>query len=321
MNESFDSTEKNKPVKLTGWTNVAIEGTRAWWGYKFEDDGNSAAKVTAYDSKVAPGEGSDCQMVLITPPLDYVNAASQILTFRIMGQNLLENQSDELSVMYLDLADGELYAQTLDGMSIPATADENDTWVDYVVDLSGKELADVFFIGFKFKSTRGVDNAAVYYVDDVTWGRTDVPQIKPAQSSVSETAEVNTPKEIALSAVGLNLTENIKLSISGNNPSRFSLDKTTLPAEGGDFVVTFNSDEVGVHSAYIVLESAGAPVAYIDIEVNNTSGVTTITADANGLYNVYNVLGVKVKSTHDASELRELPAGIYIVNNKKLVIK
>jgi len=148
-----------------------------------------------------------------------------------------------------------------------------------------------------------------------------VPQIKPAQSSVYETAEVNTPKEIALSAVGLNLTENIKLSISGNNPSRFSLDKTTLPAEGGDFVVTFNSDEVGVHSAYIVLESAGAPVAYIDIEVNNTSGVTTITADANGLYNVYNVLGVKVKSTRDASELRELPAGIYIVNNKKLVIK
>ncbi len=321
MNESFDSTEKNKPVKLTGWTNVAIEGTRAWWGYKFEDDGNSAAKVTAYDSKVAPGEGTDCQMVLVTPPLDYVNAASQILTFRIMGQNLLENQSDELSVMYLDLAEGELYAQTLDGMSIPATADENDTWVDYVVDLSGKDLADVFFIGFKFKSTRGVDNAAVYYVDDVTWGRTDVPQIKPAQSTVSETAEVNTPKEIALSAVGLNLTENIKLSISGNNPSRFSLDKTTLPAEGGDFVVTFNSDEVGVHSAYIVLESAGAPVAYIDLEVNNTSGVTAITADANGLYNVYNVLGVKVKSTRDASELRELPAGIYIVNNKKLVIK
>jgi hypothetical protein len=260
-------------------------------------------------------------MLLVTPPLDYVNAASQILTFRIMGQNLLEDQTDELSVVYLDLADGELYTQTLDGMSIPSTADENNTWVDYVVDLSGKELADVFFIGFKFKSTRGVDNSAVYYVDDVTWGRTDVPQIKPVQSTVAETAQVNTPKEIALSVVGLNLTENIKLSVSGSNPSRFSLDKTSLPAEGGDFVVTFNSDEIGVHSADIVLESAGAPVAYIVIEVNNESGVNAITADAKGLYNVYNVLGVKVKTTSDASELRELPAGIYIVNNKKLVIK
>jgi hypothetical protein len=321
LNESFDTAEKNKPIKLTGWTNVAVEGSRAWWGYKFDDDSNSAAKVTAYDSKVASGEGTDCQMLLVTPPLDYINAASQILTFRIMGQNLLEDQTDELSVVYLDLADGELYTQTLDGMSIPSTADENNTWVDYVVDLSGKELADVFFIGFKFKSTRGVDNSAVYYVDDVTWGRTDVPQIKPVQSTVAETAQVNTPKEIALSVVGLNLTENIKLSVSGSNPSRFSLDKTSLPAEGGDFVVTFNSDEVGVHSADIVLESAGAPVAYIVIEVNNESGVNAITADAKGLYNVYNVLGVKVKTTSDASELRELPAGIYIVNNKKLVIK
>jgi hypothetical protein len=323
LNESFDSTTKNKPVQLTGWTNVAVEGTRAWWGYKFEDDGNSAAKVTAYDSKVAAGEESDCQMILITPPLDYDNAASQLLTFRIMGQNLSEDQTDELSVLYLDLADegGELYAQTLDGMSIPASSDENDTWVDYVVDLSDKQLAEVFFIGFKFTSTRGVDNSAVYYIDDVTWGRTDVPQIKPSVSSVSEIAKAGIAKEIALSAVGLNLTENIKLSISGTNASQFSLDKTSLPAEGGDFVVTFNSDEVSTHTAYVVLESAGAPVAYISLEVNNTSGVTAITTDENGLYNAYNVLGVKVLSTRDANELHTLAPGIYIVNGKKLVIK
>lgn len=51
------------------------------------------------------------------------------------------------------------------------------------------------------------------------------------------------------------------------------------------------------------------------------NGISIVTADAQGLYNIYNVSGVKVKSTRNVDEINNLPAGIYIVNGKKLYIK
>ena len=70
-----------------------MEGTRAWWGYTFPDydtdnAGEHAAKVTAYDSKVETGNETPCQMLLVTPALDFENAKSKYFTFRVMGQNM-----------------------------------------------------------------------------------------------------------------------------------------------------------------------------------------------------------------------------------------
>jgi hypothetical protein len=324
LNEDFSGIgDNNKPLSLQGWCNVAAEGTRAWWNYSFADDGNKAAKVTAYDSKVAAGESTDCQMLLVTPPLDFVNSASKILTFRVMGHNLLENQSDLLEVLYMDMADGELYTQAFKDLNIPATADYNDEWIDYVIDLENSELADVFFIGFRFTSSRGVDNSAIYYIDDVTYGRTDVPQIKPEVTEMAFETELNKSHQESVYVRGLNLTSNIKASIGGDNPSKFSLATTTLPAEGGELQFTFLSEEVGVHSAYIALESTGAPTAYILLTVNNKqgSGISAILPDANGKFTVVNTQGVTLLRTANATELQSLAPGIYIVNGKKYVVK
>jgi hypothetical protein len=327
LNESFDSVEKNKPISLERWLNVANEGTRAWWGYVFDDDeGNKAAKVTAYDSKVESGAGEACVMTLVTPPLDFVNAGSKILTFRVKGQNLTDDMTDKFEVLYMDLAGDELYTEVLnDSFDLPDTEDESGEWMDYIVDFSNSGLADTFFIGFRFSSTRGVDNSAIYYVDDVTWGRTDIPQIKPAQTEYTQYAFVNQPLTTTVSVGALNLTGDITLSMTGNNPSKFSLDKTTLPSTGGDVVVTFNSDVAGVHTANLVLEAEGAATAYVSFEVNclseDSGSVTAIAADGNGVFNVYNMLGVKVLTTTDAADLGKLTSGVYVVNGKKLVIK
>ena len=53
--------------------------------------------------------------------------------------------------------------------------DLNDEWQEFHVDLANQNIEDVFFMGFRFKSMRGSSHSAVYYVDDVTYGRTDVP--------------------------------------------------------------------------------------------------------------------------------------------------
>jgi len=93
MVEPFDAAVKNKPMKINRWLNVAQLGTRAWWGYVF-DDGEKTAKFTGYDFFAT--EDSRTLATLITPPLDYTNTAAdnRFLTFRIKGQNL----SDDIEI-------------------------------------------------------------------------------------------------------------------------------------------------------------------------------------------------------------------------------
>ncbi len=175
LNEKFDNITRNKPLALDRWTNSALEGTRAWWGYSFldydaESPNEKVAKVTAYDSKMESGSGTPAQMILVTPPLDFKNAAKKVFTFKVRGDYLMDNQTDKLELCYIDLADGKPYIQPLTECKMPCTKDESGKWYPYTVDLTNQEVADVFFMAFRFTSTRGADNAATYYIDDVTYG-------------------------------------------------------------------------------------------------------------------------------------------------------
>lgn len=176
LTETFDNIDRNKPLALDRWTNSAIVGTRAWWGYSFPDydqesPNEKVAKVTPYDSKMESGMGEPVQMMLVTPPLDFKNAKNNIFTFRVRGDYLQDNQTDKLELCYVDITEGEPYVQPLTECRMPCTKDESGKWYPYTVDLTGQQLADVFFMAFRFTSTRGCDNAATYYIDDVTYGR------------------------------------------------------------------------------------------------------------------------------------------------------
>lgn len=176
LTETFDNIDRNKPLALDRWTNSAIVGTRAWWGYSFPDydqesPNEKVAKVTPYDSKMESGMGEPVQMMLVTPPLDFKNAKNNIFTFRVRGDYLQDNQTDKLELCYVDITEGEPYIQPLTECRMPCTKDESGKWYPYTVDLTGQQLADVFFMAFRFTSTRGCDNAATYYIDDVTYGR------------------------------------------------------------------------------------------------------------------------------------------------------
>lgn len=173
LDEKFDNIERNKPLNIEGWTNSALKGTRAWWGFSFldydsESPNEKVAKVTPYDSKMETG--TPAQMMLVTPPLDFKNAASKVFTFKVRGDYLKDNQPDLLELCYVDIAEGSLYVQPLAECKMPCTKDESGKWFPYSIDLTGQQLADVFFMAFRFTSTRGCDNTATYYIDDVTYG-------------------------------------------------------------------------------------------------------------------------------------------------------
>ena len=62
-------------------------------------------------------------------------------------------------------------------------------------------------------------------------------------------------------------------------------------------------------------------LTYIFIGLPPVAGVESLKADPsfNGVYNVYNLQGVKVISTKDESEINSLPRGLYIINGKKIL--
>lgn len=317
LNENFDNITNNKPVSIEGWKNVAMEGKRAWWGS--DADGEKTAKVSAYDSSVEIGKATPCEMLLVTPPLDFVNSATKMFTFRVMGNLLTEGMTDLLELCYIDLEGGEMNVFPIE-LTMPNIPDLNNEWQEYHLNLEGQDLADVFFMGFRFKSQLGRENSATYYIDDVTYGRDDLPMITPSVTQLafeSTKGATTVSEEITLET--LNTTEPITLSLGGPNKSKFELTATTLPATGGKFAVKFQSDEIGVHEAYIKVSSRGAADVYIPVSVNNkdNSGIVSITFEASPDVTVYDLSGRAVKTVKECKNYRQatdgIAAGTYIL--------
>jgi hypothetical protein len=59
-------------------------------------------------------------------------------------------------------------------------------------------------------------------------------------------------------------------------------------------------------------------VYYYDV-VESSTGIQVIKVESSPIGDVYNLSGVKV--AHGAAQMRQLPAGVYIVNGMKIVKK
>lgn len=224
----FMGHEHNKPLSHADWTNVAEAGTRAWWGYQNNDeDGFHAAKATAYDSTLRPAKAEDAQMILISPALDYKNAADTKLTFELMGQFLSEDQEAALDILFGEVNEaGELVFYPMSGFNVPVTSDEANTWIPYEVDMSTVEdMPDTFFIAYRLTAKRSQATSATYYVKNFIW----------------------------------NPTQQVVESVNG--------------------------------------------------------------IDGGRLYDVYNMQGLRILSGADAPRVKALPAGLYIINGKKVILK
>lgn len=263
LNEHFDNIQSNKTLKLDRWQNVVTAGDRPWWGYEDRNnDGEHCAKATGY---VWQGE-SECvdSMWLITPPLDYKNAKKQIFTFRVRGDALTDDMSAKLQLFFIDATDtNDVFFQDLN-VDIPNKNDQAGDWIDFQVNLTGQEnIPDVFFMGFKFSGINGAEGAATYLIDDVSWGREDLPIINVDGLEVNETAVKGLVKTFDVTVRGENLTESITMSFTGNHPSKFSMEPKSLPTEGGTVKITFQADTEGTQDAYLRLRSRGAVDVYV----------------------------------------------------------
>lgn len=323
--QNFDGVTKNKPLSIEGWKNLAQVGNRAWWGYTW-DDGNGAAKVTPYDSKME--ESTPCVMTLVSPALDFKNTPNPVLTFKVMGTLMRDGMTDQLEVCYIE-KDGEgMYVQPIDGLNIPASPDKNEEWVPYTIDLKGLDLADTFFIGFRFNSSRGAESTTSYYIDDFSWGQTNVPLIRPniREGSFRATAgKKSTSPDIEIE--GIALTSDIKISLYGAHKGFFTLSTTTLPAAGGKFNLDFLNTEPGEYAVEVDLNSEGAPLTAVIVGVQNetATGITDVIVDLSQPVSVYDIQGRTLITNKQISSTSELKSafgeGIYIVKQGEKACK
>lgn len=77
----------------------------------------------------------------------------------------------------------------------------------------------------------------------------------------------------------------------------------------------YNYEDTFTYSDMVTLDVATGEI------METPSGVERVMPDADfsGTLNVYDLKGTKVMSTDDASELRKLPKGLYIINGKKVL--
>lgn len=279
LNESFDRLRHNKPFLADGWRNVVIQGERPWWGYLFQDPQTdivteSAAKATAF---VYNSEKTDpYEMWLVTPALDYKNARNRIFTFRVMGDLMYEGHEALLELYYMEPADSIPYYEKIE-MDIPRIPDDNGVWREFHVNLEGLDLADTFFMGFRFFSPSGKNHSVTYYIDDVTYGKTDLPVLNTDVRTLTLTCEAYrsvSSEKIEISSV--NLTEPVTITVEGANKSRFRPSVETLPAEGGQLYVTFSPLEEGLHEAYLKISSRGAADLLIPLSGMATTPIPRI---------------------------------------------
>lgn len=276
LNEDFENSKHNETLILEGWQNVAPLDERPWWGYDENRatpprGNNKCAKATAY--QYGKDSTGIWEMWLATPVLDYKNAQGKVFTFDVMAEYLPEEGSNTtFEVYYVDPTnpDSILFQNLTGSFAIPTTSSENEKWYTFHLNLTNQEyIADAFCIAFRYAGPNGGQGAVTYFVDNVSWGRTDLPTITPNVTMIIDSLAVVGEERIigTFSVATANLTDLVHMEIAGANYNRFKLSSESLPAEGGIVAVGFKGEEEGVHQAYIRLYSKGAADVFIPIAV------------------------------------------------------
>lgn len=280
LDETFTGTRHNKPVALEGWRNLMLKGERPWWTFQHKDIESGqvseySAKATAYMSNVA--DAGDFEMWMVTPALNGRNPESKMFTFRVMGDLMPEKDTINTIELYYVEKDGDAYFKQPLQVDMPQGKDYDGEWREFHIDLSQSDVAETFFMAFRFAAPGGKENSTVYYIDDVTYGRTDIPVISCSRNEIEfEAGQYAVASSDTLVLGGKNLTEPIQIGFTGNNPSNFSSDVESVDPQGGKVVVNFMSMQPGIHSAYLHLRSRGAADVFVPITVNVSPAEPTI---------------------------------------------
>lgn len=105
---------------------------------------------------------------------------------------------------------------------------------------------------------------------------------------------------------------------SGTQATVYSNVSTSWTAYTGDYNLVIDLNEMTITATLVEDEDSEETD-----DDSSSTGISSVTAnaDANGVYNVYSLSGVRVLSTTNTEDINSLTAGVYIVDGKKVIIK
>lgn len=345
LNEKFTGLRHTRILGLEGWQNLALLGARPFYAWQQKDAGqnvveNEVAQISFY--KYATEDNTEQESWLISPTLSYKNAASKTLTFRLRYANAVENGSELFGFYVITEKAGKPTAHYIDLNSlvpVGVTVD-SEKWYDYSVDLSSADsldIDDLFHVAFSFYSPVGGSATTLnFMIDDVTFGRTDLPVISIDNDYVvfeAKQGQDATPQTVNITTT--NATDDVTITfVPSSADNYFSVSNTSLPSEGGPIAIGFHTDDATDHAAMLLIQTrSAAPVVIklfahvstatgIDV-VKNADGKVSATIDGKTLkisgkykaYSIYTVTGILLKqgTAQPVINLQNTPQGVIIV--------
>lgn len=345
LNETFNGLRHTRVLSLPGWQNIAVNGERPFYAWQQKDAAqtvveNEVAQISFLKYGVV--DKREHESWLISPTLSYKQAKSKILTFSLMFRNPTSTGEEVFGVYLIGEQDGKSTVNFLDLSSfVPEGIKiEPDMWFDYYIDLSkleGLTIDDKFHIAFDYYSPVGGNETSLnYMIDDVTFGRTDLPELSidndfikflfhPGQEMTPQVLNVFTDRTKA--PVTVTLTPSLQKKY-------FAVSSEKLPKEGGTLAVGFKSDDSKNHAAALLIQSRGAEPIVVKLlaqpagngisSVNSSDG-DTFAPNINGSvltfkgkfnhYQLYSVAGQLLQQGNytENINLDHVPSGIIVL--------
>ncbi|MDR3187569.1 MAG: choice-of-anchor J domain-containing protein [Prevotellaceae bacterium] len=171
LHETFEVlSDENSITRLTGWANVMVVNatyTAPLQWLAREAGCNMAAQASAHKFDDS-NRGVRYETWLLTPPLDFDNAASRAISFRVQAAYWKDDtQLDVFLVPNLAAIEGNQGALIPLQANLPTSSSLN-RWLPTTLDMSGAR--GVAMLGFRYRGVGGSSASTSFLVDDVTFG-------------------------------------------------------------------------------------------------------------------------------------------------------
>lgn len=269
LEEYFDAQRHTRGINLEGWQSFATLADRPFKGWEQKNKSTQAVEETcaqiSFFNSLDKDDAREQEAWLISPLLSKAKAQSTYLTFRLRYELPTQDGQEQFGV-YILTPDGagSVKPQFLDItklLLVPRM--ESEKWYDYCVDLSkvkGLQIDDYFYVAFTMYSPKGgTSTSLTFMVDDVTFGRTDLPVVKANPDMVNFIFKPNVPcppQTIQVSVEHPNKEVTVSLEPS-KLMEEFKLSTMKLPAEGGDLAVGFSTKKERDRAAALLIQTRG----------------------------------------------------------------
>ena len=232
----------------------------------------------------------------------------------------------------MDLANRTTFDLTVSMGEGDLTSGNTEMYLDLEEEITaaGRYLLHIdegfFNLGSEFTTWKSAGIDAEYYIESASIGGDDDTRIVTPDPDGEKLTELSRISIIYsdYSSAGLGggkATLAIGNAAAVNLPdAEFGVEWNEVVQPLGDTYTANGTYVISFPEGYFLLGDTGdvQSKAFVLTYTIGTAGITDIVADAEGMYNIYNLNGVRVLTTDNGADIARLAPGIYIINGKKV---